>query len=198
MKRNYSRRFWLRSIAQFSAIAFAVFTCAVFSPAQEIPLSAIPPAMRKPIPEHVAYRMFLRHAAAMEREARSNEAQARSGEAYRNHIVHKFGVTAEEQSKIAEIALGFDQDLSALRAQEKQILDAFEAKYFPNHRYPKGIPLPTSPAELIPLEDQVKTRTLQARDQIHAALGDERFSHLDSMVKFRTAHPDPVPAVAPR
>jgi hypothetical protein len=76
---------------------------AIFSFGQEFAWDAFPEQMRKPIPDAVLYRLFLEHVSAFENQARLNDAQGQSGEAWRNHLAHQFGLPADELSGMCKL-----------------------------------------------------------------------------------------------
>jgi hypothetical protein len=144
--------------------------------------------MRRPVPDAVIYRIFLHHVAAFERRARSNEAKGGSGDAFRNHLIRKFGITSNEQKQIAEMALSFDTASKPLVAQRKAIVTDFRSKNFPDGKHRQGQPLPSLPVELTTIRGSINALTLQTRDQLRSALGDDRFALLDSAVRAKFQH----------
>jgi hypothetical protein len=98
---------------------------AIFSFGQEFAWDAFPEQMRKPIPDAVLYRLFLEHVSAFENQARLNDAQGQSGEAWRNHLAHQFGLPADELSGIVQVALELTDQLSKLRSQQRAIATRF-------------------------------------------------------------------------
>jgi hypothetical protein len=89
---------------------------------QEVPLSAFPPQSQQPVSEIHLYRAFLRHEAAFEHLALAAESSGKSGQAYRTHFVHKFGLTTEEQEKLASIALNFESAQAVLDQRKAAIV----------------------------------------------------------------------------
>ncbi len=173
MALNLTGRRW-RPFYCLSILFAASFT--IFG--QELDPSILPPIMRDGVapPDHVLYGAFLRHEATFERHARENEARELSGDAYRNHFLLAFGVTPAEQTQIAEIALSYYTQWSSLREQAKTAARDFRELNFPHNQHAQGTPLPSNSPQLVSISKQMRAATLASRDQIRAALGDERFA----------------------
>ncbi len=155
------------------------------SSAQEVPISALPPKMQQPIPDRVVYHMFLRHIAALEHQAQQAQANGQNPNPWRNHILHKFGLTAEEQQRITPIALEYEAQWRNIHEREQVVAKAYKARYFPNGTWPKGQPLPPRSSELIHLRDSSRNLTQQTMERVVANLGPVRFSTLNATVRSR-------------
>ncbi len=151
--------------------------------AQEISLDVLPPQMRKPMPDQVIYHMFLRHLAAFERLAQQAQANGQNPDPWRKHILHKFGLTADEQQKIMPIALQYDAQWRSIHEQEEIAIKTYKDLYFPKGTWPKGQPLPPKSDELLSLQKSSQDLALRAKEQVTASLGATRFAGLDSMIR---------------
>jgi len=138
-------------------------------------------------PDSVIYGTFLRHAATFEKLAKANEAHGASGAFYRNHLTHKFGITADEQKKVSTITQTYLSNYHALLQKIHLETQNWRALNFPNNQHIPGTPKPALSPMLISLYRQLQQTTLQARDQVHTALGDTRFAQLDAQVRARAA-----------
>ncbi len=139
-------------------------------------------------PDQVVYGVFLRHVGTFENLAEANEARGESGAAYRNHLAHKFGLTITEQTKVNEIAQTYVTQYKALNQQLEAAAKDYRALNFPNNEHIAGAPAPAKSPALIAIQEQIRQTTLQARDQVHAALGDTRFAQVDAQVRARATH----------
>ena len=138
--------------------------------------------MQKPIPETVLYRMFLRHVAAFDKQAQTNPAIA---EPLRNHILHKYGLSQEEYTKVAQIARDYDSSLQTLRERQLAVAKAFREANFPYGHTSVDMSVSAVPAELTDIKARMDSLTIAARDNVHTSLGEIRFTHLHTAVMER-------------
>ncbi len=151
----------LRSATRLIALAGA---CTLVGYPQEIAFEAFPDQMRRPMSDAVLYRLFLEHASAFEKQARLNEAQGRSGTALRNHLRRRCGITEDNLSRIAQVAVDFTDSLSQLRAEERRIAVRFRAETFQNDARIDLQFLPHLPPELLRIENQIEALSLSTRE----------------------------------
>ncbi len=171
-------------------VLLLVTTWARVTFAQELSEGVLPPSMRTGVapPEHFLYGAFLRNEAGFEILARQREAQGLSGAALRAHFVKVFGVTLAEQTEIARIALRYDSAAAPLRDQKRLLVQAFQEHFFPGKQHFGGTPRPQLSPELQAVSAKIRQQILNSRDELHGALGNERFSHLESVLRARAAH----------
>lgn len=152
---------------------------------QEFPLDAFPEQMRQPIGESAIYRLFFRHVAAFEREARLSQSRGTSGEAFRHHLKNRFGIDSNEYFRIAETALAFDDQFANLRSRQRTIAVEFRREALSDARLLAADLLPTVPPELLVLSNEIEGLTIRSRNQIQTALGAARFLDLESRLRNR-------------
>lgn len=70
--------------------------------------------------------------------------------------------------------------------QAKEIIAAFSAQY-PDGKLPDNMELLPPPVELGVLQQERDAIILEARDRLHAALGDNEFARFDKFVKEKVA-----------
>lgn len=98
--------------------------------------------------------------ALLQREAQLSDGQARS----------LFEIAGECQRRIA-----------VLDGRAREIIEASRAQH-PRGRLAPGEPLPTPPPELKALQEERRSTILQAREQLHAAFGDEAFERFERYI----------------
>ncbi len=176
---------WLRIPG--SAGVLILFVIAQSS-AQEVPLSSLPVRMTKPVPDAVIYRIFLHHLVSFERAAQKEEAAGKSGSPFRNHISKKFGLTATNQTSLAQLALAFDLDEQHLRVQKGETVKKFRQTFFPNGKLPANQSLPALPPKLVQLRESLDLMSLHYRDQIRSIVGPDKFKSLDEALRSHFRH----------
>ena len=86
------------------------------------------------------------------------------------------------------IAQVYLRQYKALNQQLQAEAKNFRALNFPNNKQAAETPAPPKSPALLAIQKQIRLATLQARDQVHAALGDTRFVQVDGQIRARGTH----------
>lgn len=142
-----------------------------------------PPLRGLATPETVMYRIFFTHVAVFEQNARNAEAHGKSGAPWRNHLLHKYGLTSAEQQQIATEALSYHNQMNAIRAQVQLEKAAFEQQYgLSDHKGHLAAGAPLHPSAIHSLRKQADALTLNSKAHVQTLLGDTRFGELDQKI----------------
>ncbi len=152
--------------------------------AQEVALNLFPVRMQEPLSVPAMYRLFFRHLAAFERQARVAESHGASGDAFRNHFKNQFGFTPNEYSLVAHIALRFENQLTRLDAQQRSLAVALRQKELSGSSL-RIESLPTLPSRSQRIQSEIDALTKRSRNQLKAALPAARFARLETNLKSR-------------
>lgn len=137
-------------------------------------------------PEHVIYRQFFRHIAALKSRAKEVEREGRSGKKLRAHYKDKMGLSDQHARLLDQIAADTEREVAVLDAKAKKIIDELYARY-PKGVVPSGEQLPPPPAELQKLQRERDYSTLRARHRLQTMLGEHGFRQADEFLKLNFA-----------
>jgi len=169
------------------SIAVPLTLCASVAYAQRPGSLSKKQVQTHPIPIDVVYRLFLRHVATFEQQAQELENQGKDGSSYRNHVIRKFSINADQFGAVASVATDFGRALDENEVKARSIVAAFQEEHFPGGRLRLGETPPPPPAELKLLNNERRQLTLQAMQRLHDSLGDQDFYALDATLRGRFA-----------
>jgi hypothetical protein len=154
----------------------------------QVPTSGAPEATQLPqrIPTDVAYRLFLRHVAAVNERADALEKQGKQGGHLRRSLIGKYSLDSNQFAVLSQVAADLKKGLRDNDAQVQAIVVQFRQQYFsPSGQLLPGLSPPPPPPELKELGKQRRQLTMQAMERLHQSLGDEGFNALDQSIRSR-------------
>lgn len=153
------------------------------------------PQLRPEIPANVTYKHLFHHVMVLKRKAEEVEREGKDGRQFRTHFIRQATLTQEEAQVLEQVAVECEQAIQLLELRAKPVVDAYRAQY-PGGQVPQGQHPAPPPPELRKISEERDAIILQARDRLHVALGDEKFTRFDSFVKTRVTQI--TPEVSPR
>ena len=144
-----------------------------------------PVQMQEPLKNSAMYRLFFRHLAAFERQARLAESHGESGDAFNNHFENQLGFTSKEYFQVARVALQFENQLAHLEAQQRIIAVAFRRKELSGNNLITLGSIPTLPSSSQRIQNEIDKLTERSRNQCKEAFPAARFTRLETNLKSR-------------
>lgn len=134
------------------------------------------------VPDYVVYDFVFKKVVLLTKKTRELRTQGVIGQDSYLPLQSEAALSDEQAQALQIIAYDCRERVEQQDEKAKPIIAAFQA-HFPGGRVPKGGP-PPRPPELEALWEERNAIILQARDQLHAALGDEAFTRFDNYAKF--------------
>lgn len=147
--------------------------------------------------EHIVYRQFFRHLAALKQRAAEMETQGKSGKAFRTHYKDKIGLKDKEANLIDEIAAECDRETAKVDAKAQRIIESTRARV-PIGQVVSSDQLPPPPPELKKLQRQRDMIVMRARYRLVSELGAYGFQRVDDFIKLNFARDVQPAAVRPK
>jgi hypothetical protein len=148
-------------------------------------------------PEHVVYRLFFRHLAALKQRAAAIETHGKSGKALRAHYKDKIGLKDSQADLLDEIAAECERETAKIDAIAQKIVDAAR-KLTPNGLVTSIPQLPPPPPELKKLQRKRDMIVMRARHRLVTELGAHGFQQIDDYIKLKFARDVQPTALRPR
>lgn len=160
------------------------------SPAPGLPPSQLNPqpvavvATQPPAeaPAHVIYELLFKEVAAFKKRADEMSGRGQDASAVHNFHKNQAKLSDHEADLLDRAADDCVRALAKLEQKARVIIKAERARH-PGGLLKQGEALPLPPAELKALERQRRDTVMAARDQLHAAMGDEAFLRFDQSVR---------------
>jgi hypothetical protein len=155
-------------------------------PAQPTPSVTRPASLpeEQSVPQYIVYGQMFRHIKELKRQADEEERQGRDGNHFRTLYQRMANLDDREAAALEQVATETNNKIEPLNKRAKEIIDGIRAQH-PDGKLAQGESLPEPPAELRQLSEQRREIILQAREKLHAAFGDMRFSDFDKFVQQR-------------
>jgi hypothetical protein len=132
------------------------------------------------IPQQVLYRHVFHHVSLLKKKADDADAKGEDGNKYRGFYKHQAHLSDDQAKSLETIALDCDTQVTDQDNRAKTVIDSFRAQHA---THVKGEPVPPAPDEIKAMQEARNAITLKARDQLHAALGDQDFKRFDDFVQ---------------
>lgn len=184
-------------IAALTVGVFAVGRTARTRPAQEVsaPVAPMPSAG---VPEHVVYRMFLHQIFHNREVAETNEARGDSRAAYAwRHHYDAAQLSDEQMAALVRIASDCEQEVKAMDARAKVIIDARRALYYPGGKVPPGGKIAPPSPELAAMQEERNAIVLRWRDRVRETFGEQEFARLQEFLRQRVVPHITLTPIAP-
>lgn len=143
----------------------------------------------EPPPDHIAYMFLFGQHVYFKQQAdkleRQSNVQAKQVAALRSIIKREARLNDYQAAVFDQIASDCAERVAIQDKRAKDIVDALAARY-PDGKLPKGVELPPPPPELETLQQERDAIIIDARNRLHASLGDEDFARFDRFVKNKT------------
>lgn len=139
------------------------------------------------IPEHVTYDVLFRQIAAFKKKADDADRQGRGdGDVLRKLVYQQAELSDADAEKVDKIQSQYMTRVSEIDKKARKVIEQSRLGN-PNGKLEVGAQLPEPPKELKALQAQRNNLTLQARAQVGATLGEEKFKHFGEFVKEHIA-----------
>lgn len=142
------------------------------------------PAQDQDVPLHVVYDQMFRHIKELNKKADDESRQGKDGEHFRTLYKRLARLDDNQSQALDRIARSVDREIEPLNKKAVDIIRSIRERH-PNGKLAQGELPPEPPAELRVLSDQRRQVILQAREELHASIGDEAFQRFDDFVKER-------------
>jgi predicted transglutaminase-like cysteine proteinase len=133
------------------------------------------------IPTHVAYGLFFGEMLALRKKADEMERNGRPAAALRDYDKKRANLSDEQSNALNQIALNCNDKVIKINDEAKRIIDRERARH-PHGKLREGEQPALPPESLAVLEEKRKNTLLDARQQLHTALGDQEFKRFDDFV----------------
>jgi hypothetical protein len=146
------------------------------------------------VPEHVIYWHIFHHHNFLNRKADEAQRMGRDEEATRLRGFYKREAKLDDgqDAALGQIALEVENEVEALDAQAKRLIDAFRARH-PGGALKQGEAMPPPPRELAALQERRNAAVIRARDRLKSVLGDPAFDEFQGFVREKV-----VPQIKPK
>jgi len=148
-------------------------------------------------PEHVVYRQFFHHLAALKQRAADAESHGKSGTALREHYKAKIGLKDKDADLLDQIAAECDRETAKVDAKAQNIIDGIRRR-FPNGKMESPEELPPPPLELKTLQLKRDMIVMRARHRLVTELGAQGFQQIDDFIKLNFSREVQPAAVNPK
>jgi len=138
------------------------------------------------VPEYVVYGHLFRYHNFLMQKAEEAERRGEDASFFRNFYQREASLDDRQATMLSEIAAQCELDLKAVDAEAKVIIDQVRARYASSQVKPDE-PVPPPPPELLALQERRNNLILQARDQLHKALGESAFNDFQTYVREKVA-----------
>jgi hypothetical protein len=138
------------------------------------------------VPEHVVYWHLFHYHNFLMQKADEAERRGEDSSFLRNFYQREAGLDDRQATMLDEIAVQCELDVKAVDAEAKVIVDQVRAKYANSQLKPDET-VPPPPPELLALQERRNNLILQARDQLHKALGESAFNDFQTYVREKVA-----------
>jgi hypothetical protein len=136
------------------------------------------------VPQDVVYDQMFRHLKELNKKADEEDSQGKDGSHFRT-LYKRLAKLEEHQAQVLDnISADVDREVAKLNKRALKIIGDLRARH-PEGKLAKGELPPAPPAELQLLSNERRNLILQARERLHAALGEEAFQKLDQFVQQR-------------
>ena len=133
----------------------------------------------QPMPSRVMYRILFNEIAAFQNEAAQLAAQGKRNAFVLNYHQNQFQLNAAQAAQLIQVALPCAQDVKALDAQARAIVQAVKKQY----RLSPNKAVPPLPPALAQLEAQRTAVVLAAADSLAAAFGPTEFAAFELLAQ---------------
>jgi hypothetical protein len=140
------------------------------------------------VPEHVVYWHIFHHHNFLNKKADEAQRMGMPEEATRLRGFYKREAKLDEgqDAALGQIALEVENEVNALDAQARQIIEAARAQK-PGGALSQGEAIPPPPQELAVLQQRRNAAIIGARDRLRTVLGDPAFQEFQGFVQDKVA-----------
>lgn len=142
------------------------------------------PASPQEVPVHVVYDQMFRHIKELNKKADDEAREGKDGEHFRTLYKRLARLDDHQAQVLDKISRDVDRELEPLNKKAVEIIRSIRERH-KDGKLAQGELPPEPPAELRVLSDHRRQVILQAREDLHASIGDEAFQRFDDFVKER-------------
>jgi hypothetical protein len=133
-------------------------------------------------PDFVIYDMMFRQLGALKKKADQVESRGGDGASLRTYLKDEAKLDEKLDKELNKIQSEYERVVAKMDAKARKIIEGAREKH-KHGRLQEGEALPPPPEELKSLQQRRNNLTMQAREHLRQAFGDEGFQKFDEFVK---------------
>lgn len=133
----------------------------------------------------ITYEILFRKLASFEKSAEEKEELKEDSSHLRTYAARQYDLTEVQSQTLHTIARETLANLADNERRAYIAINAFRAQ-FPNGEIPAGVPLPTPPPEIAPLQAEREQIVLAGRDRVQQTFGEPVFTDFETNLQRQT------------